>query len=71
MKLRKAVLLTVTVIGTTEVPRDQVVRILARGVHCYRIECIDQTPVKLAGLGVFMLPGEQALVPTDSIATIH
>ena len=71
MKPRKAVLLTFAVLGAVEVPRDQVVRIVARGVHCYRIECIDQNPVKLAGLAQFMYPGEQALVPADSVATIH
>jgi hypothetical protein len=71
VKPRKAVLLTFAVLGTTEIPHDQVVRIVARGVHCFRVECIDDTPVKLAGVGRFMHPGEQAIVPADYIATIH
>lgn len=71
MKHRKAVLLTLTVLGATELPHDQVVRIVARGVHCFRVECIDDTPVKLAGFDRFIYPGQQALVPADAIATIH
>jgi hypothetical protein len=71
VKPRKAVLLTFTMIGATELPHDQVVRIVARGVHCFRIECIDANPVKLAGLGCFMYPGQQAVVPADCVATIH
>lgn len=71
MRPRKAVLVTFVMLGATELQHDQVVRIVARGVHCFRVECIDDTPVKLAGFDRFIYPGQQAVVPADAIATIH